>query len=125
MIVATGIDLIEVSRIRQVFERRGTRFRDRVFTENEIAYCEGRGSKFESYAARFAAKEALFKALGTGWGDGVAWREVEVIRGEKGAPSIRLTGRALECFNQLGARRAHLSLSHSGDIAIAQVVLEA
>ena len=124
MIVATGIDSVEISRIEEVFLKRGTRFRDRVFSTDEIAYCETRASKFASYAVRFAAKEALMKALGTGWAEGVAWRDIEVVRGEKGAPSIRLLGRALELFNELGARKAHLSLTHSRDIAIAQVILE-
>ena len=124
MIVAIGIDIVEIARIEEVFARRGTRFRDRVFTEAEIAYCEPRGSRFASYAARFAAKEAMMKALGTGWAKGVAWRDVEVLRGEKGAPSVNLRGRALECFNGLGARKAHISMSHSRDLAIAQVVLE-
>jgi len=124
MIVATGIDIVEIGRIEEVFARRGSRFRDRVFTDAEIAYCEPRGSKFASYAARFAAKEAMMKALGTGWSNGIAWRDVEVIRDEKGAPSIKLRGRALECFNGLGARKAHISLTHSRDLAIAQVVLE-
>ena len=124
MIVATGIDIIEISRIEEVFERRGSRFRDRVFTKDEIAYCEPRGSKFASYAARFAAKEATMKALGTGWSNGIAWCDVEVLRDEKGAPSIRLSGRALKCFDEMGARKAHISLSHSRDLAIAQVVLE-
>src|SRR6185436_20922734 len=121
MIVATGIDIIEISRIEEVFERRGSRFRDRVFTDAEIAYCEPRGSKFASYAARFAAKEAMMKALGTGWSNGVAWRDVEVLRGEKGAPSITLRGRALERFSLLGARKAHISMTHSRDLAMAQV----
>ena len=124
MIVATGIDIVEIERIEEVFERRGDRFRDRVFTESEIDYCEGRGSKFASYAARFAAKEAMMKALGTGWSTGVAWREIEVRRDERGAPSIELTGRALERFNALGAVSAHVSLSHSRNLAVPQVVIE-
>ena len=124
MIVAIGIDSIEISRIEEVFSRRGPRFRDRVFTTDEIAYCERRGSRFASYAVRFAAKEAIMKALGTGWAEGIAWRDVEVVRGEKGAPTIRLSGRALELFNEMGARKVHLSLTHSRDIATAQVILE-
>jgi len=124
MIVATGIDIVEIARIEEVFFRRGSRFRDRVFTEAEIAYCEPRGAKFASYAARFAAKEAMMKALGTGWANGIAWRDIEILRDEMGAPSINLRGRALDCFNGLGATRAHLSLTHSRDLAIAQVVLE-
>lgn len=124
MIVAIGIDLIEISRIEEVFARRGDRFRDRVFAEGEISYCERQASKFASYAARFAAKEAVMKALGTGWSDGVGWRDVEVVRGSKGAPVLQLHGRALERMNEIGATKAHLSLTHSGNLAMAQVVLE-
>ncbi|HET9529566.1 MAG TPA: holo-ACP synthase [Blastocatellia bacterium] len=125
MIIATGIDLIEISRIAEVFARQGERFRRRVFTETEIEYCEGRASRFASYAARFAAKEAAMKALKTGWADGVAWHDIEVVRDEQGAPSLRLRGRALEVMTRLGATKTHLSLTHSNDLAMAQVILEA
>ena len=125
MIIATGIDLIEISRIADVFARQGERFRRRVFTEAEIEYCEARASRFASYAARFAAKEAAMKALKTGWGDRVAWRDIEVVRDERGAPSLKLRGRALEVMTRLGATRTHLSLAHSNDLAMAQVILEA
>lgn len=124
MIVAIGIDIIEVSRIEEVFARRGERFRDRVFTTGEIEYCERRGSRFISYAARFAAKEAVMKGLGTGWGSGVAWRDIEVVVLESGAPAIQLKGRALERLLEIGARRVHLSLTHTRDLAMAEVVLE-
>lgn len=124
MIIATGIDIIEISRIEEALARQGERFRRRVFTDAEIAYCESVNPKVASYAARFAAKEAAMKALGTGWTDGIAWREIEVVRDEKGAPSLLLSGRALSRMRELGADRAHLSLSHSRDMAIAQVVLE-
>ena len=125
MIIATGIDLIEISRIAEVFARQGERFRRRVFTETEIEYCEGRASRIASYAARFAAKEAAMKALKTGWADGVAWHDIEVVRDEQGAPSLRLRGRALEVMTRLGATKTHLSLTHSNDLAMAQVILEA
>lgn len=124
MIAAIGIDIVEISRVEQSIERQGSRFKERVFTASEIAYCEARPSRAASYAARFAAKEALMKALGTGWGDGVGWQQVEVVSGERGAPSISLSGRALELLNELGATRVHLSLSHSDKMAIAQVILE-
>jgi holo-[acyl-carrier protein] synthase len=123
MIVALGVDIVEIARIEEAFARRGARFRDRIFTQTEIDYCESRGSKFASYAARFAAKEAVMKALGTGWGDGVRWRDIEIVRGS-GAPTVVLAGRALERFRELGAERAHLTLSHSREVAIAQVVFE-
>jgi holo-[acyl-carrier protein] synthase len=124
MIIAIGIDLAEISRLEEKLGRDDRRFRDRVFTPAEIAYCESRASRFSSYAARFAAKEAAMKALGTGWGEGVSWQEIEVVNTEAGAPTLRLSGRALERFNELGASRAHVSLSHSRDTAIAQVIFE-
>ena len=125
MIIATGIDIIEISRLQESLAKEGARLRDRVFTPTEIAYCESRASKFASYAVRFAAKEAAMKALGTGWAEGIAWQEIEVTNDTAGAPSIRLSGLALERFERLGARLAHVSLSHAKDLAIAQVVFEA
>ncbi|HEX5708287.1 MAG TPA: holo-ACP synthase, partial [Pyrinomonadaceae bacterium] len=117
-------DIIEVGRVRQVIGRT-PRFRVRVFTERERAYCDARGAATaQHYAARFAAKEAAFKALGTGWGEGVTWHEAEVIRSESGVPALLLTGRALEIFRARGATHAHLSISHTPEHAVAQVVLE-
>jgi holo-[acyl-carrier protein] synthase len=124
MIIATGIDLVEISRIEEKLAPGNTRFRDRVFTPTEIAYCESRASRFASYAARFAAKEAAMKALGTGWAEGVGWQEIDIVNNEAGAPAIRFSGRALERFNEMGASRAHVTLSHSRDTAIAQVIFE-
>jgi holo-[acyl-carrier protein] synthase len=125
MIIAIGIDLIEISRIADVFARQGERFARRVFTEAEIEYCEARASRFASYAARFAAKEAAMKALGTGWAGGLSWRDIEVIGDDRGAPSLKLRGRALERLSEIKATKAHLSLTHSNDLAMAEVILEA
>lgn len=124
MIVAIGIDMIEIARIVEIFARRGERFLNRVFTEAEKEYCERRASKMASYAARFAAKEAAMKALGTGWAEGVAWRDVEVISATNGSPSIQLHGRALERMRELNVTRAHVSLTHTNDLAMAEVILE-
>ena len=124
MIIAIGIDLVEVSRIEEIFARRGERFRARIFTADEISYCEQRASKLASYAVRFAAKEAAMKALGTGWSGGVGWMDVEVVSLPGGAPALRLQGRALELMRDIGANKAHVSLTHSGNLAIAEVVLE-
>jgi len=124
MIVSIGVDIVEISRIAERVEEADSRFRQRLFTAGEIAYCENRASKVESYAARFAAKEAAMKALGTGWAEGVGWQDIEVVNDEAGAPSLKLTGRALERFQAIGARRSFLSLSHSKDTAIAQVIFE-
>ncbi|HEV2861658.1 MAG TPA: holo-ACP synthase [Pyrinomonadaceae bacterium] len=110
--------------MREVLART-PRFRDRVFTERERAYCDSRGpAAAQHYAARFAAKEAAFKALGTGWRDGIGWHDAEVVSQESGAPSLVLGGHALTVFNQLGATRAHLSLSHTSEHAVAQVIFE-
>jgi holo-[acyl-carrier protein] synthase len=124
MILSIGIDLVEVGRIERAAGRLGTRFLERVFTPAEIAYCGQRASRFAHYAGRFAAKEAAMKALGTGWGEGVSWREVEILALESGAPQLVLHGQALERFKYLGATRAHVSISHTKAHAVAQVLFE-
>jgi holo-[acyl-carrier protein] synthase len=124
MIVGTGIDLERVDRIRAALERHGRRFLERVFTAQEIAYAEGRKARCESYAARFAAKEAAMKALGTGWDRGVRWLDIEIVREASGRPGLRFHGRAAEIAAGMGCRSASVSLSHSSDNAIAQVILE-
>lgn len=124
MIVGTGIDIAEVPRIRQAIERFGDRFVRRVFTEGEIRYCDAKANRVERYAARFAAKEAAMKALGTGWNHGVRWRDCEVVRQPGGRPTIRFHGKAAEFADRLSVKNAALSLSHTSDQAIAQVILE-
>lgn len=125
MIIGTGIDLVEISRIARSIERYGTRFLERVYTAGEIAYCERkRRNAAESYAARFAAKEAASKALGTGIGFGITWREIEVGREPAGRPLLLLHGRAAEIARALGVRNTSLSLTHTGTQSMALVVLE-
>ena len=124
-IVGTGIDLVEVPRIAASIERFGDRFLERVFTADEIRYCRAKANFAERFAARFAAKEAGLKAIGTGWRRGVAWREVEVRREPSGRPLLHYSGRAAEFASQLGVVRTQLSLSHTKEHAIASVVLEA
>ena len=124
MIVGTGIDIAEVPRIREAIERHGERFLQRIFTEDEIKYCDSKANRMERYAARFAAKEAAMKALGTGWNYGVRWRDCEVTRLPGGRPTIAFHGKAAEFAAKLGAKHAALSLSHTADQAIAQVILE-
>jgi holo-[acyl-carrier protein] synthase len=124
MIVGTGIDIAEVPRISGSIERFGRRFVERVFTVNEIRYCESKANKAERYAARFAAKEAGMKALGTGWRLGVTWQSIEVGRAPGGRPTLEFHGKAAEFFARLGAVRAHLSLTHTKELAMAQVILE-
>ena len=124
MIVGSGIDLIEIARIRHSAERYGERFLDKVYTTGEKAYCLRKRNAAESLAARFAAKEAAAKALGTGISRGVTWREIEVVREASGRPSLRFCGRALEIAEGLRVRNATLSLTHTADLAMASVVLE-
>jgi holo-[acyl-carrier protein] synthase len=124
MIVGTGIDIAEVDRVGKTIARFGRRFTERVFTADEISYCESKANKTERYAARFAAKEAAMKAIGTGWNHGVTWRDVEVRRSPGSRPTIAFHGRAGEFFSRLGAVRAHLSLTHTEQFAMAAVILE-
>jgi holo-[acyl-carrier protein] synthase len=124
MIVGTGIDIAEVPRIAESIARFGDRFLRRVFAEDEIRYCESKANRVERYAARFAAKEAAMKALGTGWNHGVRWRDVEVTRQPGGRPTMTFHGKAAEFAARLGAVHVALSLSHTAELAIAQVILE-
>jgi holo-[acyl-carrier protein] synthase len=124
MIVGTGVDITEVPRIAAAIERFGERFLRRIFTDNEIRYCESKQNRVERFAARFAAKEAALKALGTGWRRGIAWRDVEVTREPGGRPTMVFHGVAREFAAKLGTKRVHLSLSHTVEHAIAQVILE-
>ena len=124
MIVGTGVDIAETSRIEQVIQSHGERFIRRIFTPAEIEYCERFKNKAERYAARFAAKEAAFKALGTGWREGIRWLDVEVTHLPSGKPELVLTGRALEIARQLSMTRASVSISHSDRYVVAQVVME-
>jgi holo-[acyl-carrier protein] synthase len=124
MIVGTGVDIAEVGRIRASVERFGERFLHRVFTEGEIRYCEGKANRFESYAARFAAKEAAMKALGTGWNHGVRWRDVEVVRAKGQRPTLQFHGLAAELARKMGAKNIALSITHTSEQALANVILE-
>ena len=124
MIVGTGIDLSEIPRIRNSMERFGDRFLDRIFTPGEKAYCLRKKNSAESFAARFAAKEAAAKALGTGISHGVTWREIEVTREPSGRPGVKFHGRAAQMAARLGVTHAALSLTHTGALAMASVLLE-
>jgi len=123
-IVGTGIDICEVARVRQAIERFGERFLKRVFTEAERAYCESKRNRIERYAARFAAKEAAMKAIGTGLRRGVSWQDFEVGREPGGRPTMSFKGKAAQFASHLGTKRASLSVSHTSELAIAQVILE-
>src|SRR5246500_3208456 len=115
MIVGTGIDIAEVPRVAQAIRRFGDKFLRRVFTDGEIRYCDSKANRVERYAARFAAKEAAMKALGTGWNHGVRWRDLEVARKLGGRPSLMLHGKAAEFAARLGAVHTALSLSHTAE----------
>ena len=124
MIISIGIDIIEVARIREVLLRT-PRFAERVFTAAERKYCDTRGVvAAQHYAARFAAKEAALKALQTGWRGGISWQDVEVAARESGAPYLIFRGQVLEVYKKFSATATHLSLSHTNEHAIAQVILE-
>ena len=124
MILGTGIDLAEVPRIRTAIERHGARFVERIYTAAEIAYIERKANRFERYAARFAAKEAGMKAIGTGWKGGVLWRDFEVTNLPSGQPTLQLHGVAAARAQQMGVRRISLSLTHTAEMAMASVILE-
>jgi holo-[acyl-carrier protein] synthase len=124
MIVGTGIDIAEVPRIAASIARFGERFIHRIFTEGEIRYCDAKANRVERYAARFAAKEAAMKAIGTGWNHGVTWRDIEVSRMLGGRPTISFHGKAAEFAAKLGAKHVALSLTHTTEYAMAQVILE-
>ena len=124
MIVGSGIDLVEIGRVQRSIDRYGQRFLDRVYTAAEQAYCLRKRKSAESFAARFAAKEAGAKALGTGISHGVNWLEIEVVRESGGRPALQFHGRAAEFAACLGARHAALSVTHTAELAMASVVLE-
>ena len=124
MIVATGVDLVELARIQALLERQGERFLARIYTEAERAYCSPRPAAAASFAARFAAKEAVMKCLAAGWLDGVAFRQIEVVRQPHGAVGVALHGHAQELARARGIARIHLSLSHTDRQAIAFAVAE-
>jgi holo-[acyl-carrier protein] synthase len=124
VIISIGIDIIEVARVREALART-PRFAERVFTSAERAYCNSRGvAAAQHYAARFAAKEAALKAFQTGWRGGISWQDVEIASRGSGAPYLVFHGKVQELFEKSGAIAAHLSLSHTSEHAIAEVVLE-
>lgn len=124
MIVGLGLDITEIDRIEAAITRHGAAILQRLFTREESNYCESHRNKFERYAGRFAAKEAGMKALGTGWRMGVRWRDVEVVREPGGKPSLHLHGVAGERAAKMGVRNISLTITHSGNLALAQVIFE-
>jgi holo-[acyl-carrier protein] synthase len=124
LIVGLGLDIAEVDRMEAAIARHGATLINRLFTPSEAEYCERHRNRYERYAARFAAKEAAMKALGTGWSHGIRWRDIEVTREASGKPALRLAGVAREFADRMGVRHISLSITHSGNLALAQVIFE-
>lgn len=124
MIHAIGSDLVDLERIRVILETESERFLNRILTDGERRYCERFADPAGPVGARFAAKEAVMKCLGTGWAQGLSWQDIEVLRNEHGAPSIRLSGRAAEIAEKLGIVRILISLSHTPDHSLAMAVAD-
>lgn len=124
MIVGTGVDLCEVERIKSAIARHGRRFVERIYTPREIAYAESKANVYERFAARFAAKEAGMKALGTGWHGGVRWQDFEVTNLPSGRPTLQFHGKAAEVAQRLGVENVSLSITHTSVQALALVILE-
>jgi holo-[acyl-carrier protein] synthase len=123
-IVGTGIDIVECLRIAQMIERHGELFIARVYTDAEIEYCTARKAATQHYSGRWAAKEAVLKALGTGWRRGISWRDIEIRNDQKGAPTVNLRAGARDVMEKAGIRRLHVSISHCRNFAVAHVVAE-
>lgn len=124
MIIGTGVDLAEVDRIRAAIDRYGQRFLDRVYTPGEISYVERKANRFERYAGRFAAKEAGMKAIGTGWKQGVRWRDFEVANLPSGKPTLKFHGEAARIAERMGVKNIALSITHTASMGMAHVILE-
>ena len=123
MVVGLGVDIVEVARMRKALENQ-PKMVERVFTEPEAEYCTARKNQFQHFAGRFAAKEAALKALGTGWAEGIRWRDVEVSAEDSGQPHMHFHGRADEVFQSLGADRILVTITHARTYAVAVVILE-
>jgi holo-[acyl-carrier protein] synthase len=123
MVIGVGVDIVEVSRLSSALEGTKT-METRVFTEREISYCHARKNKFQHLSGRFAAKEAALKALGTGWSQGIQWKDVEIVNDDSGRPALHFSGKAKEVFDQSGASHSLVTITHSAQQAIAVVILE-
>lgn len=123
-LAGTGVDIVEIARMTEAIDRFGERLLQRIFTADEIRYCKSTARPVQHFAARFAVKEAVLKAMGTGWSGGISWNEIEVVRSKAGAPGIELTGAAAERAATLGVKRWHISVSHSHEYAVAHAIGE-
>jgi len=125
MIVGTGVDIVEVARVDRLLEKHSPKFEDKIFTRDEILYCRSKADPGIHFAARFAAKEAVMKCLGTGMDKGIAFSDIEVTREDTGQPTIKLHGKGKELFTRLKIKTIHISLAHEKKYAIAQAIAEA
>ncbi|MDH5762444.1 MAG: holo-ACP synthase [Nitrospinota bacterium] len=124
MIHGTGVDLIEISRIKNSIQKYSGKFEERVFTSKEIDYCRSKADPFKHFAARFAAKEAVLKSLGTGMAEGISWKDMEILNQESGRPVLHLSGKGRDIFDSLNLRNIHISMTHDKQYAVAQAVAE-
>ena len=124
MIHGTGVDLIEISRIKNSIQKYSGKFEERVFTAKEIDYCRSKADPFKHFAARFAAKEAVLKSLGTGMAQGITWKDMEILNRESGQPVLNLTGRGRHIFDALNLKDIHISITHDKSYALAQAIAE-
>jgi len=123
MIYGIGNDIIEISRIKRAIDKDNG-FKEKIFSANEIILCEAKANKYQSYAARFAAKEAFMKAYGTGWADGITWKEIEILNHDNGAPFLKLLNKTKETVLGKDKLKFHVTLSHLKEYAIAEVIIE-
>ncbi len=124
MIHGTGVDIIEISRIKHSIQKYSGKFEERVFTSKEIDYCRSKADPSKHFAARFAAKEAVLKSLGTGMAQGITWKDMEILNRESGQPVLNLTGRGRHIFDALNLKDIHISITHDKSYALAQAIAE-
>ena len=124
MIIGIGVDIVDLNRIQGMLDRHGNKFLAKTFTEGEIAYCQSHKKMAQHFAGRFAAKEAVFKALGTGWRAGMGWREIEVVVDSYGRPRLRLTGKVASKARELNISEMLVSISHCDCHAVACVIAQ-
>ncbi len=124
MIHGTGVDIIEISRIKKSMDRYAGKFEEKIFTPQEIEYCRSQANPSKHFAGRFAAKEAVLKSLGTGLAQGISWKDMEILNQESGAPVLQITGAGKKIFDSLNLKNIHISISHDNLYAIAQAVAE-
>ncbi len=124
MIIGTGLDIIEIERIKNSIDRFEGKFEERIFTSDEIGYCRARSNPFPHFAGRFAAKEAVMKSLGTGMAEGIRWKDMEVLSLDSGKPELKLTGKSKDLAESKNIKHIHISISHDRNYAVAHAIAE-